>query len=35
LRGSVQEAKDMDFQQVAEEIDIANGAGLERVALMP
>jgi biopolymer transport protein ExbD len=27
--------KDMDFQAVAEVIDIAKGAGLERVALMP
>jgi len=27
--------KDMNFQQVAEVIDIAKGAGLERVALMP
>jgi len=27
--------KDMDFQHVAEVIDIAKGAGLERVALMP
>jgi biopolymer transport protein ExbD len=27
--------KDMKFQQVAEVIDIAKGAGLERVALMP
>jgi biopolymer transport protein TolR len=27
--------KDMDFQPVAEVIDIAKGAGLERVALMP
>jgi biopolymer transport protein ExbD len=27
--------KDLDFQQVAEVIDIAKGAGLDRVALMP
>lgn len=27
--------KDLDFQYVAEVIDIAKGAGLERVALMP
>jgi biopolymer transport protein TolR len=27
--------KDLDFQQIAEVIDIAKGAGLERVALMP
>jgi len=31
----VRGAKDLDFQQVAEVIDIAKGAGLERVALMP
>ena len=27
--------KDLDFQQIAEVIDIAKGAGLERVAFMP
>ncbi|HTM13879.1 MAG TPA: biopolymer transporter ExbD [Bryobacteraceae bacterium] len=27
--------KDLDFQPIAEVIDIAKGAGLERVALMP
>jgi len=27
--------KDLDFGQIAEVIDIARGAGLERVALMP
>lgn len=31
----VRAERDMDFQQVAEVIDIAKGAGLERVALMP
>jgi len=31
----VRAEKDLDFQYVAEVIDIAKGAGLERVALMP
>jgi biopolymer transport protein TolR len=31
----VRAGKDLDFQYVAEVIDIAKGAGLERVALMP
>ncbi len=30
----VRGGKDLDFQQIAEVIDIAKGAGLERVALM-
>ena len=31
----VRAEKDLDFQYVAEVIDLAKGAGLERVALMP
>ncbi|MEO8050896.1 MAG: biopolymer transporter ExbD [Acidobacteriota bacterium] len=31
----VRAEKDLDFQQIAEVIDITKGAGLERVALMP
>jgi biopolymer transport protein TolR len=31
----VRAEKDLDFQYIAEVIDIAKGAGLERVALMP
>ncbi len=31
----VRAEKDLNFQQIAEVIDIAKGAGLERVALMP
>ena len=31
----VRGGKDLDFQQVAEIIDIAKGAGLEKVGLMP
>lgn len=30
----VRGGKDLDFQQIAEVIDIAKGAGLEKVALM-
>jgi len=31
----VRAEKELDFQYIAEVIDIAKGAGLERVALMP